>query len=117
MNNQNVRDKVAELWRKVVHAMDNSSEFYSDADKRWLSRNIALLITFYKEADQWRSTGQKRSQRAIGHQLRWDSAICDDDEHFKIKNAGITLLAHTYNDYIGDVYFTVYERKPFEDKL
>ena len=116
MNKQNVRDKVADLWRKVVHAMDNSSEFYSDADKRWLSRNIALLITFYDQADKVRSTGRKISQRKIAQDLRWDTAVKDDSEHFKIMNAGIALLAHTYNDYIGKPYFKVLPRKPFEDK-
>lgn len=116
MKNQNVKDKVADLWRRVLWAMDNSNELYSDADKRWLSRNISLLITFYQKADAIRSTGRKVSQRKLAHEIRWDSAIKDDSEHFKIMNAGVALLAHTYNDCVGHAYFKVLPRKPFEDK-
>ncbi|MCW8960165.1 MAG: hypothetical protein OQK29_01295 [Ignavibacteriaceae bacterium] len=111
-----MNNKVVELWRKVTWSMDNSDEYYSDADKRWLSRNIALLITFFDEADIWRARGKKRSQRAIAHGLRWDTAVKDDSEHFKIMNAGIALLAHVYNDYAGSNYFKTLPRKPFESK-
>ena len=113
---KNYNDKVMTLWRHVLHAMDNSDEDYSDADKKWLSRNIALLITFFDEADKFRKRKQPRSQRLIAHELRWDTAVRDDDEDFKIINAGITLLAHVYNDYAGEKYFTILPRKPFEDK-
>ena len=109
-------NKVMELWRKVTWSMDRSDEFYSDADKKWLSRNIALLITFFEEADRYRAKRKTTSQRKIAHDLRWDTAIRDDDEHFKIKNAGIALLAHVYNEYVGFRYFTTLPRKPFEDK-
>lgn len=113
---QKTNDKVMNLWRRITHAMDNSEEEYTDADKRWLSRNIALVITFYERADKVRATNRKISQRKIAHELRWDTAIRDDNEHFKILNAGIALLAHTYNDYVGYEYFTVRPRIPFEDK-
>jgi hypothetical protein len=95
--------------------MDNSDELYTDADKRWLSRNIALVITFYERADKVRTKNRKISQRKIAQDLRWDTAIRDDNEHFKILNAGIALLAHTYNDYVGYEYFSVRTRIPFDE--
>ncbi len=114
---QRTNDKVMNLWRRICHAMDNSDELYTDADKRWLSRNIALVITFYDAADKVRVIKKRKiSQRKIAQDLRWDTAIRDDNEHFKILNAGIALLAHTYNDYVGYDYFTVRPRIPFEDK-
>lgn len=41
---QQTNDKVMKLWRRIRHAMHNSEEEYTDADERWLSRNIALVI-------------------------------------------------------------------------
>ncbi len=116
MMNRRTNDKVMNLWRKLSWVMDNSEEGYSNADKKWLSRNIALLITFYDQADKIRNSGRKISQRKLGHDLRWNTAVRDDSDDFKIINAGITLLAHTYNDFIGDEYFTVNARKQFEEK-
>ena len=102
------------LWHNINKAMDNSvDDDYTDDDKKWLSRNIALVIMFFKEADKWRAQGKKISQRKIGHDLRWCTDAHDDSEHRKILNAGITLLAHVYNDCLNDKYFKVYPRKPF----
>ena len=112
MKNQNVKDKVADLWRHILWSMDNSDEYYSDADKRWLSRNIALVIVFFEAADRYRSRGKKISQRFIAHELR-AYTDANDDSNYKILNAGVTLMAHVYNDRLKSKYFTTYGRVPF----
>lgn len=112
MNSQTVTDKVAELWKHICWSMTNSDELYSQGDRAWLSRNIALVIVFFESADRKRSAGKKESQRKIAHDLR-AYTDANDDSNFRILNAGVTLMAHVYNDCLETKYFTVYERQPF----
>lgn len=113
MNKQNVKDKVADLWRSILWSMDNSDECYSDADKRYLSQSIALVIVFFDEANTRRYKGVNHSAKKIIEDLRAKSAVGDCSDRFKICNTGTALLAHVYNDVTKTKYFDVKTRHPF----
>ena len=113
MSKQTINDKVMCLWHRVLKAMDTSSEPYSDADKRYLSQSIALVIVFFDEANARRYYNVKHSAKKIIEDLRAKSAVGDCSDRFKICNTGTALLAHVYNDVTKTKYFDVKTRHPF----
>lgn len=113
MKNQNITNKVADLWRLILWSMDNSEDDYSDHDKQWLSRSIRLVIVFFNEADNRRKHGRKSSAKQIIEDLRESRKVSDCSTKFMIDNTGTSLLAHVYNDVIKQDYFKTKTREPF----
>ncbi len=111
-----MKNTAVNFMKRIDNAMNTSSEYYSVGDRVWIGKNINLVIRFFQETNTDRTDKSRpfRSQRTIGRFLREQTNAKDSSKSFKIMNAGITLMAHLFNDYSRVKYFKTLARTPFD---
>jgi len=66
----------------------------SISDINYVIKNLTVFTAFVKEAHRARRKGLKRfSARAILHYLRWETALSDSGEAFKISNRSSAIFS------------------------
>jgi len=95
---------------KAFSALYRNPMGFKSITQSWLSENWHVWLKFYDKTEALRRAGREHyGAKCIYESMRYESAVSDSENTFKLNNNVVSGLARLYNAVTGTDYFETRE--------